>query len=1193
MIKIVNRKYFSEWANGETFSDNLTDFGTHLKGSAGEKLKFVTTVRAACIATCDISNQWEAQNGNIIKRNSGSWIVDGFAVGQGVSFVDYYTGIPGGSAASVKYTATISAISDLEVTLTSISVPTNFTVGPLTDNALICLDPLPALFYDSALVENSAADSFTSPYTNDKQSFYFGSIDTGTPTVHTMVVAGGLSASKTWLSGPATVKFLQSTDDRSLGVDYIHEYEITQEFVINPVFLEGYLDALNNGTQPDDFAAGKSLKHISQYEFRYALSNPNTSIKVLDNQLIGSVGWFGENYNGFNNNYTVSNVVFYDEDLVITEKLRLNNITTVTGSLTGTGFTNTSKAGIYFFWGAPASIYQSVLDGFEDAFLWDSIIATMAGGTAEVTGSGRIKRFKLTYFSATHIDFEADIEFSDAEIALINPALLTSVADKYFIGVQIGDTGDTDTSDKLILQVDWNTFDINNDVAGLARFFNQRFYDHGMVETSAGHTDYKGWKQDGFLYASSLFLKKSLNAELNALQARLIAYNLNTGASFDLQKFVFDLSQQVVVNGVATYQKLDLDTTRGFKLATDDQFNQVYLTFSDPVSGEQEVALKLGVKFDWQSWIRLNGADTIFYDSTLDSKGMGLDASRYSLNNDYIIRFVIDADVDNGDVITRYSDMSPSLDIYGWGLEDDDPAEWSGLVETFDMDGNNTSGAILKNADTKLKITWTPQGGSTAGFDDTWAVHRIEAAFARGYNNIDEFSSIWDSRTGNLLKVTPGQTFLKITDFGTYVETECVIDYTKLGSGDYNLSGRLSRTPSYPRYNIARDIKLFGENEFLMFNCPDNGVAVSNSLRIATVANGTYEIVSEIAIALSASYSYINWRMRVSSVVTNGRYNFYAVIYDGLETTLFEFRYNGVIYVQTEIWQGSIAGGGPCAIFIDPALEPNGRPYIWFGNLAANIGATNDHGFKHAYYDGAAWQVTNWVGYDNTSPTNDMCRYAVDGMILGNDLYVMNYDQPPQSTQYNEGKIAIYTQTAGSTTDPADRTNFANWALSYNIYRNSGDTENQDGLGDNADLAFGNGFELLGMDENDVPMFLIVHDASLGGRHFSRIRANVAIPASDADWTIETPMIATNALYGNPQAITGYADTNIQSSPLQRKRECHLLVLGTDDFITGTSTKGYWVRHKINSWTGDSMNTWNIYSPNDPNYDFTTGNILK
>jgi len=1192
MIQILSRKYFCEWANGTSFSSNTSDFSKHLKGSVGEKLKFVTRVRAALIAVADSTNQFEIINGNILRRSTGSWIEDGFQPGQSCILLTDYTGVSSNLPCTVEATGTILNISRNEIEF----VASIGTAGAKSDHALVCINKFDGLIYNFGIVENSESTNYLSPYTNDLQGYYFGTIDTTTPTEHTMTVAGGTTASKSWKSGDATVKYISSSNPFGLptpATDYIHEYEITQTFVINPLFLEDFIENFTEETQPENLIGDKTLKHITKYEFRYDLTDPNTSVKIEDTSNLGNVGWFGENYNGLNDIYNISNVAYVDTaNNTSVDTLQLSRKTTISGRLNGSGFANTDKVGIYFFWCAPSGVYSAIKPSLQDTFLWDSIISTMVAGAVTTTGTERIKRFELTYISAARIDFEADIEFSEDEITLINPDLLSIVNDRYFIGIQAGNTGATDVSNKLILQADLQEFNINLDIEGLARFSNVRFYSHEMDDTEGGHTDYKGWKQDGFLFASSIFLNKNENANLRNLAIRVSAYNTVTNESFDLQSFNYDLSDIVVVNSTPIHQRLATDTTRGFKLAVDDQFNQVVLVFNPPASGEQEITLKLGLKFDWQSWLKVADADTVFYDSSLDSNGLGKDASRYSMNENYVIRLFIDADIRQDSIIsTRYTYMSNNLDIYGWGLEDDDPEEFSALLETFDPDGNDLGGEILENRDTTFKVTWTPQSGSTSLFTNEWAIHRIEKVNATSQNDVDELSSIRDSRVGNLLKPLPGQTYLKITDNGTNFETECLIDYTKL-NGSYNLSYRLGRFRTYARYQIARDIKRLTATELLLFNCPDNGVAVTNSLRIATIDTDGI-IISEVAIALSALYTYQNWKMEVSTVLTNGMPNFYAVCYTGAATELHEFRFNGTIYTQSNIFTSNIGGSAPCAIRIDTELEPNSRPYIWFGNRDATIGT--QRGFKHAYFDGANWQFTNWNCYNSGAPANNMCAHPQDLIHDNSNVYVMNYDNPPQTGQHNEGKIAVYYQNSGDPTDPTDRTNFANYTLVNNIYRNSGDTENVDGIGTVGDLAFSNGFERLEVDSNSNPVFIVVHDVSLGtngARHFSKIYANIASPTSEADWTIQTPMAITNDSFGNPEALNGYASATIQSSPLQRKNNCHLLIIDANTFITGHQSKPYWVKHIINDWTGTLVNDWFIFTPNDPSFDYTTGNIL-
>jgi hypothetical protein len=674
MFKVTSRKYFSQFQNGATFASNTGDFAIHLKGSVLEKMKFVGQVKVGLVAVSDQGNQFAINNSGEVERTSGSWIQDGFKLGDAVFFVENFNGSQTGPAA-VLWTGTVSTISDLAIGMTSTSNVSGagFATGVYPDHALVCKAKFPALVYDYSIIENDEANSFVSPYSADRTGFYYGTIDTTTPTVHTMTEQGGNNSLKMWLSGPATVKYISSSNPLSLGAtyDYEHLYEVTQEFVINPFYKTEWLDNYNSGTVPDLLEGSKSLKHITRYEFRSALTNSNTSVTGVDSSQRGDVAWINENYNGFKNIYSISNITYQDTASANpVNTLQLKRKTTVKGHINGSGFANTDKAGLYFFFGIDLSGRTDFEDSLQDQFLLDSNIASMVAGTITATGTQRIKRFKLDFVSATELTFEADIEFTSDEQVLVDPGFFNDTLGKYFIGLQIANTNGVDTSNKVILQVDWNDFIIDNDVPGLIAFSNETFRPHNITTAEIGFSDYKGWKQDGALFSCSMALDKTQNANIKTVTAKIIAYNSVTLESFELQSYDFNLRDIISVNSATKYQQLVLDTIRGFRLAAGDQFNQVTMNFDVPVSGSQNVDLSWAFKFDWQSWVNLNGADTIFYDNAVDSKGMGDDASRYSLANNYTIRLALHVGVKQlTETATTYRRISPALQIFDWNKD--------------------------------------------------------------------------------------------------------------------------------------------------------------------------------------------------------------------------------------------------------------------------------------------------------------------------------------------------------------------------------------------------------------------------------------------------------------------------------------------------------------------------------------------
>lgn len=1184
MIKVTSRKFFSQWQNGDTFGSNLTDFATHLKGSIGERIKAVVQVEASLISVADQSTQFELINpGTVLRKTVGSWIDEGFQVGQTVSLISNYTGVSGSGSAAIDFTATIDTLTATELTFTTTSGTA--TVGYKTDHALVCTDKFGALMYQYGMIENSEAVDFTSPYTNDIQGYYFGSIDTSVPTVHNMTP--NQVGSNSHNSGNMTVKYVSSSNPFGLAVNYVHTYEITHEFVINPFWLETYEDNYINKTYPEDFQSAKSIKYISNYEFRTVLSNPNTTAKGEDTTMIGEVGWLNENYNGLINNYS-ANINYYDGAALQTSLL-LKKKTKISGSITGSGFSNTSKVGLYFWYNAPIERYTLNNTSLQNAFLYDNKVLTMSGGAATYTGSSRIKSFKLTYISSTQIDYEAEIEFTSNEQTYIND--LTVPVNNYFIGLQVGNSNGVDTCDKVMVQVDYNAFQINTDVEGLLAFSDQYLYPHNISTSGFGYTDYKGWKQDGALYKFSLNLNKLLNANLHALRFKVVAYNTVENTYFELQRFDFPINNVVEVNGATfKYQQLTIDSTRGFLLPTSSPFNKVYLNMDLPIGNNQKVNCQVGFKFDYRSWVKLPGADTIFYDNSKDSKGLGDDASRYSLNNDYVIKIFTEADIKQLTTnLTTYQDRSNTLEIYDYTKDGSSPANWSSSIATFDESGNNLNGAILKDNNTVMKVTWTPQSGSTSGFNSQWAIHRIEEFRTTTDFTIDEFSSIENPRLGNVLKPVVGSSLLKITDNGTNIVTECLIDYTKLTKTSFSLTARLGRTKTYGRYTGALEFKFLNtaKTEAIIFNgAKASGVqgTLANAMRLATL-DSNHNVVSEVNISLNQSYYYQLPKIIVDhNEVINGKSVFYMVCNSGGESYVFRFTYNGTTFIQTVILNNPYALNMN-NIKLDNKLNPNGRAYLW-------LGSSNLTNFRHLYYDGAAWQTTEFNVFD--SGNGNTCKNPIDVLFSGDNVYILNQDDKTTATNQEKGKISVWSQTSGSVTNVTDRGTFSNYTFQYDMYRNDAGSNKVDGLGNAGDMAFGIGMEILTKDVNNNPTILMQHDASSDdSRHYSRIFPNTTSPSSSAHFTIQTPMAATNGEYAAPTQIQGKANATTKTTDLFYNTLPHLEVVSSNQFIAPFGT-GYhhFIKFTINDWGGTQLNEWYTNTPNDPTFNFSSGLIL-
>ena len=93
---------------------------------------------------------------------------------------------------------------------------------------------------------------------------------------------------------------------------YVQQFEIELDFMINPFYVDGELVNIEENIIPDLLADLNSLKFAYELEFRTNISDPSGNKAIYVTETLGSVGWFGENFNGFTNNYEVDSISYSD-----------------------------------------------------------------------------------------------------------------------------------------------------------------------------------------------------------------------------------------------------------------------------------------------------------------------------------------------------------------------------------------------------------------------------------------------------------------------------------------------------------------------------------------------------------------------------------------------------------------------------------------------------------------------------------------------------------------------------------------------------------------------------------------------------------------------------------------------------------------------------------------------------------------
>ncbi len=785
VANIVSEKYYNQFSNGADFGSNLTDFSANLTGGVGEKIKAVIRLSVEWYSNSDSFNTWLVE-ANQITRFSGSFKDDGFEVGH---VFRYISGWSTDRTAPVEFTATITAISTDGATIT-FTVSSGVVPTGTQDDAGIRADAtasanyLTAAFWRFGLVANDASFSNQSNVSGNNAAFFAGGvgIDSGSGRSTTPVAMSPQGTYRDWLSGNATVAFISNTD-------YEQVFEIAHEFVITPFYLEGQLSNLQNTVLPDYLQGENTLKYTYQSEFRLSLSNPNTAITATFDQNLGSVGWFGENFNGLGCDYEVTAIAY--EDALTAEPVQSLQIpskttATITVSKNSASISAGQKVGIILFYLAPETDYQNTLTTLVENFMLESLYCNE--GAAPV--SGTIITAMSSVISGGDLVVTADIQLDAIQQA-------RAVGGNYALCIQIADSAlSAQNSDRAIILADVEQFLSVSVIDELVAFDAPNFYYHDFdYPTDTPVTELLAWNEDGTLIEWDFELDLSKSAFLNRLTFVLAAVKTADSSYFELDRYVFETASAIVSGGV---QQINIDAQRGYYLVAGDQFNFAKLQTGALAGSMQSYKLLIGQKVKWQDWILNAGADTVFFDSSKPNNNLNFKASNYALGVEgYEIKCMLIASVSGVDELSNAVAgdavaQSNALLVYDYDQDGSAPALWTGTIRTFDpATMADLGGNILSDRDTLFEIEWenaTPVYSAAVIF----AIHRIEVFNDVG-SQIQELSNLRPYPAGSILKPLSGETQLQVTASGGKLYSRCLIDFTKLTASKYNLSGRLQR----------------------------------------------------------------------------------------------------------------------------------------------------------------------------------------------------------------------------------------------------------------------------------------------------------------------------------------------------------------------------------------------------------------
>ena len=786
------------------FAPQIRGFDTISEGTSSFKSTFEYTK-----ARFDVRFFWYADpvelqifdDGAEIKRTDGkSFFNDGLSVGDscrlqyGAEFAmpitngvfgDYTFNITGISEDGFSLFTDANTIPNIIINESSVTPPAATEFDYNAYKPLITgLTSLTAARYSFGLNENSESFNVKSKLTGEDQAYLVKSISGVTASE----IAG---IQKGWASniGNPTIENLARSSIKvfrgpsfgssggTVPSDGQQNFRIEHTFPVLPFYTVGQLNNLKNNIPPSFLKGSNSLAYRFSLEMSTSVSTEESDKLVEADSPKGSIGFFSENFNGIQTQYSPESISYLvggqPNDSLLSSGI--TDVTVIVNSADGTFNINQNVIVSHSYLPNNEDEYLNSQNFFEKNFAYDAVEMGSSGNIIKNVTTGLISANQL------QINFSIDTTGVSQEL---------TEESNYILYVILDDDGKSaNDSDRTAVPVDINVYDKDPDIPDLFIVDQFENFDHVTDITATGNTDYKGWIQDGYAVKGIFKLDRSKFAVLSRLFIDIVAVNDSINESFTIQSNEFDLSNQVIVEG---NQQINIQETQGFELDTLDQFNQKAIVTGAFDGTFIEYAFLLGLKINWQDWLSLPDADTIFYDPAQPNNGLNQNSSRYNLKEGYQLKTILRADVLESaqNITTEYitrSDLN-ALDFDEFSIDD-----WTGVITTKREDtGADTGGSILGSGNTTIiTATFTPNFVITPDPNDYTGIIRIVEQLPQSDKTITELSSVRTSQPNNLLIPLDGEALTKVSVIGSTVVLECRTDKTLVENITYTLSARL------------------------------------------------------------------------------------------------------------------------------------------------------------------------------------------------------------------------------------------------------------------------------------------------------------------------------------------------------------------------------------------------------------------
>ena len=765
MIKVTSIQFDSTLDNSG-YSDFLT-------GNIGDALKIKVNffVENSNDANADNTVSFAIANNNTLDVDSlitceNTEFVTGLKIGDEISIQNMGSGYNG--------TYIVTEIIDSQ----TFRVNDTFTTAIKTSGEIVNQTNRKGLRYYYNFIENgNEFASLTDP--NEIQLFTYNDLDYTDDTVKNLKTTG----QKTSQIGNVTIKAL-GIDNGKISYELIHNTTIT------PLHLANQLNDTANGIRPSYFKGGSTLNYIYQIDLGRNLLDVN-NFETVQSSVIGNVGWFNENFNGLQSNYTLNGIIY--SNTINALDLNVNTEVVISIDCTDASFTTSTKVNLGFIYlPENESDYQENNRLLTDNFCFDSKIVatnnTPSNGANFGNSKQVIKDVKSSFIDASTIWVTANIELGSDYKAIINESDFKN----YLLFVSVENiANDFDAKDRVNLLCDVSKFAIELSDIELVKNEGTFFIEHPYNTRSFGvstldiqpvddvvcnsefYIDFTDLENDNVLIKSvtpSLRLKKAGQSDV-ILESNAINVD----------------NSQIIVDGLYNIQNINFAQGREFKIPIEEI--RKYITFSRNINNDsgnkRYYSLNYPFMMRWEYWKQLLLAtySKDFFANLQDFQGYNHNWTRLANVSGWSFIYQIDFVIERLGVLYNqtFTKSIVSKDF-------DSNTDWATTIVSSGLENGGVK--LIKGYEqTEITATFEKISGDIPDVSAVAIVLWIETYESGGITDIRRISSVHnnDSQSWfveNLVDISNPSS-------GVFVGT-CNIDNTKLPSNNkYTIYARI------------------------------------------------------------------------------------------------------------------------------------------------------------------------------------------------------------------------------------------------------------------------------------------------------------------------------------------------------------------------------------------------------------------